>query len=501
MDSISALEEQLKAGFAHHRAGRLGEAEAFYRRVLTENPHQPLALRMLALILMEGPNRQEAEGLLLRLLEIDPGSPLTLYTLGHLYQDKGDRDAAIAFYRRSAGIKDTGEYTAATAATAGMLEIAELVAAERAYRALLDLGADNVVAIENLANVLSRLHRDREALAMRNRLTSVQGVVRKGRADQAEATILLLGGVGADHILMPYVFDPDLFATLTLFLLSPDQPGAPLGSVDIGALAGADLIVSLLGEADRHGGQFEPVTECAKRLGKPLLNPPSRVARTGRDQAEALFGGIPGLVVPRVRRMERDELLSRPAAVTGPLLIRPVGVHGGKGVVLIQTQSDLTEYMEKTPPEAVLLTDFHDFKDDRGCYRKYRFIFVDRQPFAYHLAIGETWLVHYWRAEMGRSAWKKQEEEAFLTDWRSVFGRRAVAAVEQVAQRLDLDYGGMDCSILPDGSVLLFEANACMVAHLDDDPVEFPYKHAAVPRIREAVTRMIRERVRPSDGL
>ena len=52
----------------------------------------------------------------------------------------------------------------------------------------------------------------------------------------------------------------------------------------------------------------------------------------------------------------------------------------------------------------------------------------------------------------------------------------------------------MDCSILPDGRVLFFEANACMLLHLDDAKAEFPYKHVAVPKIRDAITQMVLDR-------
>ena len=47
----------------------------------------------------------------------------------------------------------------------------------------------------------------------------------------------------------------------------------------------------------------------------------------------------------------------------------------------------------------------------------------------------------------------------------------------------------------PNGEVLLFEANACMLVHLDDTETDFPYKHQAVPRIRDAVTRMVRNKI------
>ncbi len=370
-------------------------------------------------------------------------------------------------------------------------EAAEFALAERACRAILEMDADNAVAIEYLAKVLYRLRRDDEALSLLNRHARTQGLAKEERPEHPEATILVLGAVGASHVPTRYLFDPTLFATMTLTLLSPDQPDAPLGGVAYDELTEVDLIFNTLGEVEKDGGQIELVKTLSARLGKPILNPPDCVAHTGRDRVHELFGDIPGLLVPGVRWMMRDDLLGQ-FGFADPFLIRTAGAHGGEDLALIQTSSDLVEYLVKVPYDRFLLTDFYDFKGSQDCYRKYRFIFVDRQPFPYHLAIAESWLVHYWRAEMERADWKKREEEDFLTGWRRVFGPKAAAAVEQVAQRMDLDYGGMDCSILPNGEVLLFEANASMLVHLDDAEANFPYKHQAVPRIRDAVTHMVR---------
>ncbi|HLN22386.1 MAG TPA: hypothetical protein VK558_00205, partial [Patescibacteria group bacterium] len=374
-------------------------------------------------------------------------------------------------------------------------EAAEFDASEQASRAILELEPDNADALEHLATVLARLLRQDEAIVLLNRLARLQGLTTGGCQDgSAEATILLLGGVGAGHVPTRYLFDPALFATRTMILLSPDQPDAPLGDVPYDLLIDADVIFNTLGEVDKDGGQIGPADALVARLGKPILNPSHRVARTSREQVHTLFGGIPGLRLPGVRWMTREELADL-SELPAPRLIRPGGTHGGKDLVLLRTIADLAAYLAKVPNERFLLIDFFDFKGEHDCYRKFRMIFVDRKPYPYHLAIADSWLVHYWRAEMSRDEWKKREEEAFLTDWRQVFGPVGAAAVEEVGRRLDLDYGGMDCSILPNGEVLFFEANACMLVHLDDAEAEFPYKHRAVPRIRDAVTRMVRDRV------
>src|SRR6201999_1446394 len=140
--------------------------------------------------------------------------------------------------------------------------------------------------------------------------------------------------------------------------------------------------------------------------------------------------------------------------------------HGGENLVKLTTAADRDAYLAREPEDQLLLTPFHDFRSADGAWRKYRLIFVDRRAYPFHLAIGEDWLLHYWRAEMARSPWKLEEEERFLDDWKGVFGAKAAAAIEEVARRLDLDYGGADCALTGDGDLLLFEANATVLLHL-----------------------------------
>ena len=489
--------------FTLHNLGRLSHARGDYpaavdlfRRAAEGKPDLAPIFNDLAVSLNCLGRRDEALAAVDRALQIDPHYGAAHDNRGIVLYDCHRFAEAIAAQRTAleripSDARPEQRISILLHLALAAYEAADMVTAERACRAILELDAEHGEAIVHLGKVLLRLRRDAEALALLNRLARLQGLIREGNAEHPEATILMLGGVGASHVPTRYLFDTDLFATRSLTLLSPDQPDAPLAGVPPEALAEADLVFNLLGEVEKAGGHLETVAALALRLGKPVLNAPERVMRTGRDRAPELFGDIPGLLVPGVRRFARDQAIDPSAS---PFLIRPGGAHGGEDLALIETPADLSAYLGRVPHEHFLLTEFHDFRGDHDGYRKYRFIFVDRKPYPYHLAIAENWLVHYWRADMGQAEWKKREEEAFLTDWRRVFGA-AAAVVEQVAQRLDLDYGGMDCSLLADGRVLFFEANACMLVHLDDAEAAFPYKFRAVPLIREAVTRMIRKRI------
>lgn len=504
---------------------QMDEAQALFDRLLIIDPENPHALHNLGRLMQIRGNDQEALVLLRQASQIKPDlAPIfndlavSLHRLGQFDEALFALDHALAIDpgfamahdNRGVVLYDCQRFSQACHAHLKALEYtddiqkrisillnlafaayeaAELTVSEQACNAILDADEMHAGAMEQLAKVKYRQRRDEEALMLLNRLARIQGLDKKAGPEHHEATILVLGGAGASHVSTRFLFDQAFFARMTLIMLSPDQADAPLGDVSWEALADADLIFNALGEVENDGGQFEAVKVLAARLARPLLNSPDLVARTGRDQAASLFSGIPSLRLPQVRWMAR--LDPRPLL---PTLIRPAGTHGGKDLSLIRIEPELLAYMDKTPGDRFLLSEFFDFKDVDGHYKKYRFIFVDRKPYPYHLAIAEDWMVHYWRTDMKSVDWKRREEESFLTDWSRVFGPLGVAAVEQVAERLDLDYGGMDCSILPDGQVLFFEANACMLVHLDD--AEPACRKLAVSRIRDAVTRMVRAAVK-----
>ena len=70
-----------------------------------------------------------------------------------------------------------------------------------------------------------------------------------------------------------------------------------------------------------------------------------------------------------------------------------------------------------------------------------------------------------------------------------------MTALEEIGARLGLDYGGVDFSLLPDGRVLVFEANAAMLVHPEDDPA-FAYRNKLMEVIQSAFTRLLVRKAR-----
>jgi len=371
-------------------------------------------------------------------------------------------------------------------------KVGRLREAEIAICAEIAAGRDDLAIMGQLADCLALAERHADALAVRNDIARRAGIRRSGLETGADVTVLVLAGAGGGLAPLRYLLDPQAFAIRGFTLLSSDQPDAPLGAIGLEALQEADVVFSALADVDHDGGQFDAVAALCEQLDRPVLNHPSLIARTGRHDAETLFAGIPDMVVPTVRYLDRAQLTALP--VMPPVLARVPGSHGGENLALLASDTDKADFLAATGAERFLVSPFHNFRSPDGHWRKYRLIFIDGEVFPYHLAIGDNWLVHYWRAEMGRSDWKKAEEERFLDDWRAVFGEQAAGAVQEAARRLGLDYGGVDCALTQDGQLLLFEANACFLVHLDEDEASFPYKHRHVPKIRDAFTRLVRRR-------
>jgi hypothetical protein len=265
--------------------------------------------------------------------------------------------------------------------------------------------------------------------------------------------VLLIGGAGECNVPTKYTFGTDRFETIAIYLQpwsgDADDPLAPLKG-----LPRFDIAFNAVGDADQGAPFLDQVDLICANLSCPVLNPPRLIPPTRRDRSGSLFRDIAGLVVPETRRVTSVDLRAQAEGgpLDAPLLVRPPGSHGGTNLTRVEV-------------------------------------------YAYHLAIADDWLVHYWRADMGQSAWKLAEEESFLSDYRNVFRDAAGDAVREIARRLDLDYGGIDCSLLPDGKVLLFEANASMLVHLGDTPDEPAFKFNYVPRIAEAIGELVARRL------
>jgi glutathione synthase/RimK-type ligase-like ATP-grasp enzyme len=269
---------------------------------------------------------------------------------------------------------------------------------------------------------------------------------------------------------------------------------------DMTALPAYDVVFNAIGEADGAHPSLALARRFVATQKKRVINDPARLRGTGRTELAAALRDAP-CVVPQTVRVDREVLFALDpsaadiAGIPFPLLLRPVDRHGGRDLTRCGGPADVAPYLARVGASAFDASAFVDYRSPDGWYRKYRVIFVDGEPLPYHLAIAQEWMIHYYRAPMADNQWMRDEEARYLADPAAVFPEWNTA-LPQVARALGLDYAGIDCTRLPDGALLVFEADAAMLVH-GNDPIDvFPYKPAAVARIRAALEALIQDRTK-----
>jgi glutathione synthase/RimK-type ligase-like ATP-grasp enzyme len=250
------------------------------------------------------------------------------------------------------------------------------------------------------------------------------------------------------------------------------------------ALPHADVVMTAFGYA--HGAH-NAIERAA--LLSPAVNDSRALVRTAREHVQAWAATIDGVVAAQSAVYSGAQLIGHPLPVT----IRPLDTHAGHGLALIAEADDLAAHLERFPAERYYVAPFIEYRSDDGLYRKFRVIFVDGEAYPYHYAMSLHWMVHYQSAPMEHVEAFREEEALFLNDPQRVVPRWK-QTMREIADAVGLDYFGIDAGVLPDGRVVIFEADAAMLVHDEDARGVFAYKRPYVARIREALHELIARR-------
>jgi tetratricopeptide (TPR) repeat protein len=102
-----SIEQALQVAIAHHKAGRLAEAEHIYRQVLSQRPNDPTALHFLGLVAHQMGQHAAAVDLIRRAIECHPDYSEAYGNLGVALYHLGRFDEAVAACRKSIQLKPT----------------------------------------------------------------------------------------------------------------------------------------------------------------------------------------------------------------------------------------------------------------------------------------------------------------------------------------------------------------------------------------------------------
>jgi tetratricopeptide (TPR) repeat protein len=434
----------------------------------------------------------EAHDAYLAILMEAPDHAATLNQFGALLYRTGYRDAARTVFAQAACChphEPLGHVNLANL----LYEDGDLIAACHHYEAALCADPDFAMAHQGLGNVF----------AARGEVARTEHHRRRGfhdrvfdrwvyRGQQPPVRVLLLTSVADGNLPARSFLDDDVFSVVaaTMEFYTPDLPLPP-----------HDVVVNAVGDADLCRPALLAAVGLLNRTSAPVFNHPAAVLATGRAENARRLGGISNVVAPRMALLPRAELTGPDGdrvlerhGFGWPLLLRAPGYHLGKNFVRVDAAADLAMAAAALPTEEVLAIEYLDSTGPDGLTRKGRVMMVDGQLYPLHWAISPHWKVHYFTAEMADRAEHRAEEARFLADMNGFLGEPAVAALAAIADRLALDYGGIDFGLGRDGEVLLFEANATMAILPPLHDAVWDYRRAASNEALAAARRMVMAR-------
>jgi hypothetical protein len=371
-----------------------------------------------------------------------------------------------------------------------LLDAGDAEAARRHYEIALRLDPDNIAAHQCLAILLLRLGDDRGA-AMHGRIGFRAGASAwPYRGEGKPIPVLVVHSALGGNIPIDRFLDDRTFAKSTIV--------AEFFTV---ALPPHAFVVNAIGDASRCRNALRAANAVLSATTAPIVNAPRFVAGTAREATATILAGLSGVRAPRTMAFARSQLSDRGAGVTlaaagfdWPVIVRAAGFHAGEHCVLVEQPEQLDHAVAALPGEELLVIQYIDIRSVRDAkFRKYRVMIVDCTILPLHLAISMHWMVHYFSADMAERPEHHAEEAAVLADMHNVLGTDATVALSAIAERIGLDYGGIDFAFDTQGRVVVFEANATMIVPPSSAEHE-PYRRAAVEQVEAALRTMLLKR-------
>ncbi|MBV8650920.1 MAG: tetratricopeptide repeat protein, partial [Alphaproteobacteria bacterium] len=334
---------------AAHEEGRSEEALLVFNSLIKAAPRAAVFHNNRAAILADLGRDAEALPDFERAVELDPGQVDAQVGLGSLLWRSGQIAKALDCYL-AAVRHDPGRIDAHLA----IFELAQIV-------------GDRVTALAHQA----------KALAMR-RIFTEEATVQPPRR-----RVLVLKAPGDWQANMPTEYILDAAAnTVHTWYVDAAELRRPHGPVP-----DHDLIFNAVAESDDAAPILEAIAAFTRESAVPLINSSAHIMNAARHRFPALLQGIPRCIAAMPLRLSPAELrapsLAQTLAAHGirlPFLLRPVDSQAGRDLIRIGAPEEIEPYLATVPAAAFYVTQFHNYAAADGFFRKYRIIFVDREP-------------------------------------------------------------------------------------------------------------------------
>lgn len=221
-------------------------------------------------------------------------------------------------------------------------------------------------------------------------------------------------------------------------------------------------LLNFIADPDEYSRGLRYLSQQLEHTNATVFNHPDAVLRSRRDMAPELLKDIPNLYVPNCVRFladHPDAFLNtfKENGFEYPVMVRPQASQTGQHLVRIEGPDDWDKV--HTVPwggRHMFMTQFVDTSDKDGIYTKMRVVWAGGRVSLRHVLFSEEWLVHASK-RTGERVKKELAMFKSVSKWTEVHDM-----ANAVQKALGLDYFGIDVGLKPDGSFVLFEANAAM---------------------------------------
>lgn len=274
--------------------------------------------------------------------------------------------------------------------------------------------------------------------------------------------------------------------------------GQKPGSIDVQR---PDVIFNSICDPDSNRKTLQNLIKIIEALKSKVINDPQKILQTSRDKIYTMLKGSDQFYMPKTikvtpRYLKEVVAMLDQGEITLPFIFREAGAHGGKSTLLVRSIEEIHSLEQFAfDGRAFYITEFIEFVSKDGMYRKYRIVMVDGKPYARHMIASSSWAIHVESRDelMPHRDDLRKEEKAFIGHGSDELS----SMLEEIYEKIGLDFFGLDFALNEEGKPILFEVNACMnTISVSQSPEPFSYHNIRHQQIRDAVNRMIHEKVK-----